>query len=219
LWRRGDIADTGDFASHTSGAVFAGEPVTLHAHFAPGCGAVIDDEVARRVAGARRRVLVCSMLLNAGALIGALRNVLRAGQVALSGVYDRTQMLGVLTQWQSVPHNHWKIGAIEEIVARAGLVGKSSTPFSPNSPHDFLHCKTLVVDDMVITGSYNFSNSAEQNAENILMIESAALAEVYGRFIAHLERKYADGPQGLALPAEADDGTEHGGTPDGGPSA
>jgi hypothetical protein len=72
---------------------------------------------------------------------------------------------------------------------------------------------------MVITGSYNFSNSAEQNAENILMIESAALAEVYGRFIAHLERKYADGPQGLALPAEADDGTEHGGTPDGGPSA
>ncbi|HEX6123458.1 MAG TPA: phosphatidylserine/phosphatidylglycerophosphate/cardiolipin synthase family protein [Ktedonobacterales bacterium] len=219
LWRRGDIAETGDFVPHTSEAVFAGAPATIHAHFAPGCGAAINDEVARLVAGARRRVLICSMLLNAGPLIGALRDLARAGQVAVSGVYDRTQMLGVLEQWQSVPHNHWKIGALAEIVARAGLVGKHSTPFTPNSPHDFLHCKTLVVDDMVITGSYNFSNSAELNAENILMIESAALAETYSRFIAHLARKYAGGPQGLSLPANADSGTEDGGTSYGGPSA
>jgi phosphatidylserine/phosphatidylglycerophosphate/cardiolipin synthase-like enzyme len=216
LWQRGNIESTGDFVPHTSQAVYAGAPVTIHAHFAPGCGAAIDDEVARRVTGARRRVLVCSMLLNAGTLIGALRDQVRAGQVAISGVYDRTQMLGVLGQWQSVPHNQWKIGAVEEIVERAGLVGKSSTPYSPNSQHDFLHCKTLVVDDTVITGSYNFSNSAELNAENILMIESAALAETYSRFIAHLERKYAGGPQGLALP---ENGRENGGTPYGESSA
>jgi phosphatidylserine/phosphatidylglycerophosphate/cardiolipin synthase-like enzyme len=50
--------------------------------------------------------------------------------------------------------------------------------------------KVLVIDDTVITGSYNFSRSAEFNAENILFINSAPLAETYGRYIDHLVQKY-----------------------------
>ena len=55
-----------------------------------------------------------------------------------------------------------------------------------------MHNKVLVVDDTVITGSYNFSRSAEFNAENILFIESPPLAETYGAYIDHLIQKYRD---------------------------
>ena len=53
-----------------------------------------------------------------------------------------------------------------------------------------MHNKVLVIDDTVITGSYNFSRSAQFNAENILFIESASLAEMYSSYIDHLKQKY-----------------------------
>jgi phosphatidylserine/phosphatidylglycerophosphate/cardiolipin synthase-like enzyme len=53
-----------------------------------------------------------------------------------------------------------------------------------------MHNKVLVVDDTVITGSYNFSRSAQYNAENILFIESAGLAERYSAYIDHVREKY-----------------------------
>ena len=53
-----------------------------------------------------------------------------------------------------------------------------------------MHDKVLVIDDTVITGSYNFSRSAQLNAENILFLESAALAEQYSGYIDHLIAKY-----------------------------
>jgi phosphatidylserine/phosphatidylglycerophosphate/cardiolipin synthase-like enzyme len=158
--------------------------------FSPGCGLEIDTEIARRVRGAQRRVRICSLLINSGTLIGELLNLLRAGRVRVDGIYDRTQMSEVYTQWQAVPSNHWKIPALQEIVARAHLAGKNSTPYSPTSRHDFMHNKVLVIDDTVITGSYNFSRSAQFNAENILFIESAPLAETYSRYLDHLIAKY-----------------------------
>jgi phosphatidylserine/phosphatidylglycerophosphate/cardiolipin synthase-like enzyme len=73
---------------------------------------------------------------------------------------------------------------------RAGLVGKNSTPYTPTGRHNFMHNKVLVIDDTVITGSYNFSRSAQFNAENILFIESTSLAEGYSVYIDHLIQKY-----------------------------
>ncbi len=176
---------------------YASIPLTARVFFSPGRGPQIDDEVARRVSGARRRVRVWSMLLNSGALIAALGDLLAAGNVSVSGVYDRTQMASVLTQWQDVPHNVWRIGALRQIVAQAGLIGKNSTPYRPDTIHDFMHAKVLVVDDTVITGSYNFSRSAEFNAENLLVLENAALADRYSAFVDHLMTKYAAGNQPL----------------------
>jgi phosphatidylserine/phosphatidylglycerophosphate/cardiolipin synthase-like enzyme len=123
-------------------------------------------------------------------LIGELLNLLHADRVRVDGIYDRTQMAEVYVQWQGVPSNRWKIPALQEIIARAGLVGKNSTPYSPTSRHDFMHNKVLVIDDTVITGSYNFWRSAQFNAENILFLESPALAETYSAYIDHLKAKY-----------------------------
>jgi len=150
----------------------------------------IDTEVAKRVRLAKRRVRICSLLINSGTLISALVDLLREGHVVVSGIYDRTQMADVYRQWQEVPQNRWKIPALQDVIARAALVGKNSTPYSPTSRHDYMHNKILVVDDTVITGSYNFSRSAQFNAENILFIESAALAGQYSVYIDHLMQKY-----------------------------
>jgi phosphatidylserine/phosphatidylglycerophosphate/cardiolipin synthase-like enzyme len=130
-------------------------------------------------------------------LIAALSDLSHVGCVPMSGVYDRTQMASVLEQWQDVPHNHWKIGAVQDIATVAQLVGKNSTPYTPDSRHDFMHNKTLMVDDTVVTGSSNFSQGAEQNAENLLMLTNPAVADLYSDYIDHLMEKYRiQGAQG-----------------------
>jgi phosphatidylserine/phosphatidylglycerophosphate/cardiolipin synthase-like enzyme len=190
LWEKENFENTGRIPTEPVSLTFSGQPASARVMFSPGYGLEIDTEIARRVRAAQRRVRICSLLINSGTLIGELLNLLRAGRVAVDGIYDRTQMADVYTQWQEVPSNRWKIGALQEIVARANLCGKNSTPYSPTSRHDFMHNKVLVIDDTVITGSYNFSRSAQFNAENILFIESAALAETYSIYINHLKAKY-----------------------------
>jgi phosphatidylserine/phosphatidylglycerophosphate/cardiolipin synthase-like enzyme len=190
IWEKENFEDTGRIQTQPVPITFSAEAAEVRVMFSPGCGYEIDSEIARRVRTAQRRVRICSLLLNSGTLIGELGNLLGARRVAVDGIYDRTQMSDVFRQWQSVPSNHWKVPALHEIIARAGLVGKNSTPYTPSGVHDFMHNKVLVIDDTVITGSYNFSRSAEFNAENILFLESASLAETYSAYIDHLIQKY-----------------------------
>jgi phosphatidylserine/phosphatidylglycerophosphate/cardiolipin synthase-like enzyme len=190
LWEKENLDNTGKIQTLPVPATFADQSAEVRVMFSPGSGLEIDSEIARRVRAARRRVRICSLLINSGTLIAELGNLLRRGGVTMDGIYDRTQMADVYRQWQQVPQNRWKIGALQEIIARAGLVGKNSTPYTPTGRHDFMHNKVLVIDDTVITGSYNFSRSAQFNAENILFIESAPLAEAYSGYIDHLIQKY-----------------------------
>ncbi|HXA08495.1 MAG TPA: phosphatidylserine/phosphatidylglycerophosphate/cardiolipin synthase family protein [Chthoniobacterales bacterium] len=190
IWEKGNFENTGHLKTTSATLRFAGEPVTVRVMFSPGCGLEIDAEVARRVRAAQQRVRLCSLLINSGTLISALDHLLGAGRVKVDGIFDRTQMEGVFRQWQTVPSNQWKIPAVRQIIARAHLVGKNSTPYTPTGRHDFMHNKVLIIDDTVITGSYNFSRSAQFNAENILFLESAALAQRYSVYIDHLLLKY-----------------------------
>ncbi len=190
LWEKANFENTGDIRTTPVPLLFANEAASAQVFFSPGGGLAIDAAIAERVRAARRRVRICSLLINSGTLIGALGELLRAGRVAVDGVFDRTQMEDVYWQWEKVPSNRWKIPALHDLIARAGLVGKNSTPYTPTGRHDFMHNKILVIDDTVITGSYNFSRSAQANAENILFVESAALAERYSSYIDHLRQKY-----------------------------
>src|SRR6266446_2797625 len=207
LWEKQNFEHTGDIHTESVQLTFSNQSANVRVMFSPGCGLEIDSEIARRVRAAQRRVRICSLLINSGTLISELGKLLRGGhadssrysdasaaagrgRVAIDGIYDRTQMAEVYRQWQEVPQNRWKIDALTEIIARAGLVGKNSTPYTPTGRHDFMHNKVLVIDDTVITGSYNFSRSAQFNAENILFIESTPLAETYSAYIDHLKQKY-----------------------------
>ncbi|MDB6146826.1 MAG: hypothetical protein JWO45_490 [Spartobacteria bacterium] len=193
LWEKENFENTGDIRTSPIQLKYSGQQAMVRVMFSPGSGLDIDTEIARRVREARRRVRICSLLINSGTFIAALLDTLRKGEVTVSGIYDRTQMTEVYGQWQSVPQNRWKIPALQDLIAQAKLVGKNSTPYSPTARHDYMHNKVLVIDDTVVTGSYNFSRSAQFNAENILFIESAPLAEAYSRYIDHLLEKYGAG--------------------------
>jgi phosphatidylserine/phosphatidylglycerophosphate/cardiolipin synthase-like enzyme len=190
IWKKENFDNTGEIQTVPVPLTFSGQSAEARVMFSPGCGLEIDSEIAKRVRAAQRRVRICSLLINSGTLIAELGNLLREGRVAVDGIYDRTQMAQVYVQWQEVPQNRWKIGALKDIIARVGLVGKNSTPYTPTGRHDFMHNKVLLIDDSVITGSYNFSRSAQFNSENILFIESAPLAEAYSVYIDHLKQKY-----------------------------
>ena len=190
IWEKENFDNTGKIQTVPVPLTFSGQSAQARVMFSPGCGLEIDSEIAKRVRVAQRRVRICSLLINSGTLIAELGNLLRAGRVAVDGIYDRTQMAQVYVQWQEVPQNRWKIGALKDIIARTGLLGKNSTPYTPTARHDFMHNKILLIDDTVITGSYNFSRSAQFNSENILFIESAPLAETYSSYIDHLKQKY-----------------------------
>jgi phosphatidylserine/phosphatidylglycerophosphate/cardiolipin synthase-like enzyme len=182
LWQSGDIATTG---LHDTGTVQVGA-ARVTVNFAPGQGDAIDHAIARYIQCASRRLKVGSMLLTSGPILRALADT--AGQVGeYSGIYDRTQMEGVLAQWRDGPSN-WKEPIFEQVAAP--LVGKRSTPYTPGGRHDFMHNKILVIDDAVVTGSYNLSHSATQNAENCLVIHDPELADLYADYLDGLARRY-----------------------------
>ena len=131
IWNKQNFENTGDIHTQPVPISFADRSAQVRVMFSPGCGYEIDTEIARRVRTAQRRVRICSLLINSGTLISELGNLLRGGRVAVDGIYDRTQMAEVYVQWQEVPQNRWKIGALRDIIARAGLVGKNSTPYTP----------------------------------------------------------------------------------------
>jgi phosphatidylserine/phosphatidylglycerophosphate/cardiolipin synthase-like enzyme len=187
LWSRGDIATTG--TNDTGTVQAAGSQVSVA--FAPGEGRAIDHDVAHHISGARRRLKICSMLITSGGILGAIADVLHRGRLGeYSGLYDQTQMEGVFAQWRGTPAE-WKMPLFRQVAQ--GLAGKRSTPYTPGSPHDFMHNKVVVADDTVITGSYNLSHSATENAENLLIIQDAALAERYGAYIDGLVKRYQAG--------------------------
>lgn len=190
LWQKENFENTGQIKTVSVPTTFAGQPAAVRVMFSPGCGPEIDASIAGLVRTAKARIRICSLLINSGTLISELDKVLSLGRVKVDGIYDRTQMEEVYRQWQEVPQNQWKIGALQKIVSRAGLVGKTSTRYTPAGIHDFMHNKVMIVDNTVITGSYNFSRSAQFNAENILFLDGATVAEAYSNYIDHLIAKY-----------------------------
>src|SRR5437868_15179502 len=98
-------------------------------------------------------------------------------------------MEGVFGQWRGSPAE-WKVAAFDRVAGP--LVGKRSTPYTPGGRHDFMHNKVVVADDAVVTGSYNLSHSATENAENVLVIEDEALAGEYSAYIDRLALRYRE---------------------------
>jgi len=184
LWQRGDIATTGQ---RDSGQVQV-DGNSIDVAFAPGDGPRIDHAIARLIGEARRRLKLCTMLITSGAILGALGDLVHAGRVPdYAGLYDRTQMESVFRQWHGTPAE-WKVAAFQTVAG--GLVGKNSTPYAAGTPHDFMHNKVVVADNTVLTGSFNLSHSATENAENVLMIANPELADRYAAYIDSLVSRY-----------------------------
>jgi phosphatidylserine/phosphatidylglycerophosphate/cardiolipin synthase-like enzyme len=93
-------------------------------------------------------------------------------------------------QWSTNPAAAWKLRAWETVAAGIPFGSKLSTPYASGSVHDFMHAKATVSDDTVFCGSYNLSHSGEENAENVLEIEDAALADSFVAYIDQVSARY-----------------------------
>jgi phosphatidylserine/phosphatidylglycerophosphate/cardiolipin synthase-like enzyme len=103
-------------------------------------------------------------------------------------VCDATQVREVFRQWAQNPRSRWK----GPVLAGALPVfsGKRSTPWARGTVHDFMHAKVTVADDVVLLGSFNLSRSGEMNAENVLEVADAALANRLAGWIDALRARY-----------------------------
>jgi phosphatidylserine/phosphatidylglycerophosphate/cardiolipin synthase-like enzyme len=103
-------------------------------------------------------------------------------------------MAEVLGQWRVDPHATWKGPAFQAVSAALPFASKVTTPYTPTSVHDFMHAKITVVDNTVFTGSYNLSHAGEDNAENLLALDSAPLADRFVEFVDAVFTRYAQTP-------------------------
>jgi phosphatidylserine/phosphatidylglycerophosphate/cardiolipin synthase-like enzyme len=176
LWDRGVIGTSGSFDT----------PGPIRPWFCPGRGPELSARIAKRIGAARRRVRIASPLLTSGPILAAVNEA----EVDLAGVCDLTQVEQVFRQWEGNPPSHWKIPLLRHALTR--FTGKRTTPYAPGSLHDFMHAKVTVADDVVFLGSFNLSRSGEMNAENVLEIADAALAERLAAWIDRLRSRYDD---------------------------
>jgi phosphatidylserine/phosphatidylglycerophosphate/cardiolipin synthase-like enzyme len=184
LWTSGNILHTGANAYGT--VQIDGRPVEVA--FAPGTGSAVASLFVDAIQGAGETILISTMVLSSGPILGALFDHLRKGG-KLQGVFDGTQMAGVEKDWQPKGKPASPKLALWQAI-KPHLHCKTSTPFSDNSPHDFMHNKTLVTDDVLVTGSFNLSRNAESNSENALAIRDPDLVKAYKAYIDQITKKY-----------------------------
>jgi phosphatidylserine/phosphatidylglycerophosphate/cardiolipin synthase-like enzyme len=196
LWETGIVAESGFVDPNP---VRVGER-RVRAWFCPGRGEALATRIAHRVAKAKRRVRICSPVLTSAPVLGALAQAVSDGKIDVAGVVDATQMDGVYYQWDLNGNAQWKKPLIAQVFGRAPFAGKRSVPYGQGDLHDFMHAKLVVADDMVFTGSYNLSHSGEENAENVLEIRDAELAERLAGFVDEVRGHYEAAP----VPADAD---------------
>lgn len=158
--------------------------------FCPGYGDALSHRVAKAIGRAKQRVRICSPVISAGPVLGTLAQVAAEGRVDVAGCVDATQAAHVDRQWSEMKVSAWKIPLLRTILERAPFSGKNSTPWAPGSLHDFMHAKVTVADDVVFCGSFNLSRSGERNAEDMVEIHDAALAEQLASFIDGVRERY-----------------------------
>ncbi len=103
----------------------------------------------------------------------------------------------MLVQWRTNGVSGWKVPLLETILAQGGFSGKHSTQWSPEAVHDYMHAKVTVADDVVFCGSFNLSHSGERNAEDMLEIHDAELAEQLAAYVDAVRNAY---PAATAAP-------------------
>jgi phosphatidylserine/phosphatidylglycerophosphate/cardiolipin synthase-like enzyme len=190
LWKKRTVEGSGKFDDDWSTITYRGKPFTVRAMFSPGRGRTMSQQIARRIAEAKVRVRIASPVLTSTPILGTVAEVVHDRRVDIKVVTDATQMKQVLSQWKSDGRGAWKIPLFRMIQSSGVLAEKRSTPYGPDTLHDFMHAKMVVADNWVITGSFNASHSGEKNAENVVEIESEALANECAAFIDNVHARY-----------------------------
>jgi len=157
--------------------------------YSPGDGAAINQTLVRRVSTATSRITVAAMVLTSPAVLSALVAAINRG-IPVNGIYDSGQMDPIVEGWRTRPADAQVLADWSVVSAR--LARKASTPYTSTGLHDFMHLKVLLSDDLVTTGSYNFSASAERNAENQITLNAARTVAAYADYLAKVVAAYSE---------------------------
>ncbi len=185
LWGRGEV----DRSGFTDPDPVEVGGVEVRAWFTPGHGEELSERIADAIERASRRVRIASPVITSAPILEALAKIGSGGGVDVAGVVDEPQTDRVFEQWHA-DNGAWKIPLLATVLSKLRFSGKPSTPWSPETVHDFMHAKVTVADDAVFVGSFNLSRSGEQNAENVLEIADATLAERMAGFVDEVRGRY-----------------------------
>ena len=187
LWEGGKVEHTGRVQPRP---VTVGDGIEVRPWFTPEYGDALSLRVAKFIGRARRRVRIASPVLTSGPILGTLVEVVNENRCDVAGVVDETQIDQVFHQWATNGVSAWKIPLLNTVLTGAPFSGKVSTPWTPESLHDFMHAKVVVADDVAFVGSFNYSRSGERNAENVLEIHDAAVADHLATFVDEVRERY-----------------------------
>jgi phosphatidylserine/phosphatidylglycerophosphate/cardiolipin synthase-like enzyme len=182
LWTTRDVS--------RSGRVDTAPVDGMRAWFCPGRGEKLAHRIAKAIGSAGRRVRIASPVISSAPILATLAQAASDGKVDVAGVVDATQVAEVLAQWRENGNAEWKGPLLRTALTRAPFSGKHTTPYAPGSVHDYMHAKVTVGDDRVFVGSFNLSHSGEENAENVLELEDARLADRLAAFVDELRARY-----------------------------
>ena len=186
LWQTRDVSKSGRVPTTP---IEVGE-VPVRPWFCPGRGNRLAHRIAGAIARAEQRVRIASPVLSSGTVLGTVAEVVSDDRVDVAGVVDATQVAEVIEQWRSNGKGMWKEPALRTVLTRAPFSGKVSTPYTPESVHDYMHAKVTVCDDVVFVGSFNLSHSGEANAENVLELRDASLARRLAAYVDDVRGRY-----------------------------
>ena len=116
---------------------------------------------------------------------GILASLLALKKKDIKGVLDPHEMKVVMKNKTTNPKFWFAAGDPRFVAANSHAFNGTG------DKNDFMHNKVMIIDDkVVITGSYNFSEHAEANDENLLIFESTALAGAYNQYFDALFAQY-----------------------------
>ena len=185
LWESGRVAHSG--ADPRSETV---DGARVRAWFCPEHGEALSHRVAKHIGKATERVRIASPVLTSGPILATLVEVVNEQRCDVTGIVDDTQVDQVFHQWHTNGVSEWKVPLLRRIIVGAEFHGKDSIPWTPESVHNFMHAKLVVADDTAFVGSFNFSRSGEQNAENVLEIRDADVARHLASYVDELRGRY-----------------------------
>jgi phosphatidylserine/phosphatidylglycerophosphate/cardiolipin synthase-like enzyme len=186
LWEAGTVEGTGEVEPRPVDV----DGARVRAWFCPGHGEALAHRIAKHIGKACERVRIASPVITSGPILATLLEVVNERRCDLAGVIDDTQVDEVFGQWAANGVSAWKIPLLRRVLEGAPFSGKSSTRWSPGAVHDVMHAKVVVTDGTAFVGSFNLSRSGERNAENVLEIRDAAVADRLAAFVDEVRARY-----------------------------
>jgi phosphatidylserine/phosphatidylglycerophosphate/cardiolipin synthase-like enzyme len=198
LWRDGDVEHSGFVEPrpvHVAG-------VRVRPWFTPGFADALTHRIAKKL-GRAEHVRLCSPVITSAPVLATLAQRIADGSGDIAGCVDATQVDDVIRQWQAEGRSAWKLPLLEQVLD-GQFSGKRSEPWELGSLHNFMHAKVIVADDVVFVGSFNLSHSGEKNAENVLEIADAELAQQLCAYVDEVRGRFPAFVFGGASPAGPD---------------